>query len=205
MLGHLAFGLMRAALHSCGSKNVAAARGAVWKFVSCARCQQRFAYLLELEAAGEEHNLLILDGAGSAERAQAEADQNLLKKSRNCTLPVPCPNCGFYQEDMSRQLKEAASINRLQVAGAVIVVLSFIPLLFAISYLWVLTVILATAGLAVLSYGYVIAFRFDPNAGDPEPRKALGQKYAVWGEQLFSVRKSTASDTNSQVTKDDRE
>jgi len=177
----------------------------VWKFVSCAHCQERYAYLLKMEATGECHDLLFLDGEGSAQRAREQVEQNLLQKSRNGMLPVPCPNCGFYQEDMSRQLKEAASINRLQVAGAVIVVLSFIPLLFAISYLWVLTVILATAGLAVLSYGYVIAFRFDPNAGDPEPRKALGQKYAVWGEQLFSVRKSTASDTNSQVTKDDRE
>jgi hypothetical protein len=187
MLGHLAFELMRAALHACGSKNVAAARGAVWKFVSCARCQQRFAYLLELEATGDDHNLLFLDGAGSAERARAEAEQNLSKKSRSCILPVPCPNCGFYQDEMARKLKEAAWINSLQIIGAVITLVAFIPLAFAIPYMWVLTLVLALAGLPLLVYGYVLAFRFDPNAGDPEPRKVLGQQHAVWGQQLTEL------------------
>jgi len=41
--------------------------------------------------------------------------------------------------------------------------------------------------LTLLAYGYVLAFRFDPNAGDPEPRKALGQRHAVWGEQLAEL------------------
>ena len=168
------------------SKDVAPVGGTVWKFVSCTHCQERYAYLLKMEATAECHDLLFLDGEGSA-RARPQAEQNLLQKSRNNMLSVPCPNCGFYQDDMSQKLKEAAWINWPQIAGAAIVLLSFIPLLFAISYLWVLTLILGTAGLAVLSYGYVIAFRFDPNAGDPEPRKVLGQRYAVWGAQLAEL------------------
>jgi len=170
-----------------GVKRVAAAQGAVWKVVSCARCQQRYAYLLELEATGEDHDLLFLDGHGSAERARAQAEQNLLQKGRNVVLPVPCPNCGFYQDDMSRKLKEEVSINRLQIAGLVIAVLSLVPLAFSIPYAWVLTLVLAVAGVALLAYGYVVAFRFDPNAGDPEPRKALGRRHAVWGEQLAEL------------------
>jgi hypothetical protein len=102
-----------------GAKYVAAVRGAVWKLVSYARCQERYAYLLELEAIGHDHDLLFLDGAGSAQRARAQAEQNLLKKSRNCVLPVPCPSCGFYVDDMSRKLKEAAWINPLQIAAEV--------------------------------------------------------------------------------------
>ena len=82
------------------TKYVAAVRGAVWKFVSCTHCQQRYAYLLELEATGEDHDLLFLDGEGSAERALAQAEHNLLQKSQKCVLPVPCPHCGFYQEEM---------------------------------------------------------------------------------------------------------
>jgi hypothetical protein len=170
-----------------GTRHVAAIRGALWKVVSCDHCQQRFAYLLELEATGEDHDLLFLDGEGSAERARARAEQNLLQKSQTCVLPVPCPNCGFYQDDMARLLKEQAWINPFQAAGAVIAVLSFLPLAFDIAWGWVLTVVLGLAGLAVLAYGYVVAFRFDPNAGDPEPRKALGQRHAVWGEQLAEL------------------
>jgi hypothetical protein len=170
-----------------GTKHVAAVRGAVWKFVSCAHCRQGYAYLLELEATGEDHDLLFLDGKGSAERARAQAEHNLLEKSRNCVLPVPCPTCGFYQDDMARQLKEEAQINPLQVAGVVIALLSLIPLFIDIAYIWVLTVILAATGLTLVAYGYVLAFRFEPNAGDPEPRKALGRKHAVWGEQLAGL------------------
>ncbi len=55
------------------------------------------------------------------------------------------------------------------------------------AYIWILTALLALAGLTLLAYGYVMAFRFDPNAGDPEPRKALGQRHAVWGERLDEV------------------
>jgi hypothetical protein len=170
-----------------GAKHVAAVKGAVWKVVACAHCQQRYAYLLELEATGEYHDLLFLDGEGAAERARVKAEQNLLQKSRNVVLPVPCPNCGFYQDEMSRQLKEEANINPLQVAGVMVALSSLIPLAFDITYIWVLTIVLAIAGLTPLAYGYVIAFRFDPNAGDPESRKAQGRSHAVWGEQLAEL------------------
>ena len=168
-------------------KHVAAVQGAVWKFVSCAHCQQRYAYLLELEATGEDYDLLFLDQEGSAERARVKAEQNLLQKSRNIVLAVPCPTCGFYQDDMSRRLKEEALINPLQIAGVVIAALSLVPLAFGIPYIWVLTIVLAVTGLTLVTWGYVLAFRFDPNADDPEPRKALGRRYAVWGEQLAEL------------------
>ncbi len=178
-----------------GTKHIAAVQGAVWKPVSCERCQQSYAYLVELEATGEDHDLLFLDGEASAERALAQAEQNLLRKSQRCVLPVPCPHCGFYQEEMSRLLKEQAWTNPLQIVGGAIVVLSFVPLMFDIAFGWVLTVLLAVAGLAVMAYGYVVAFRFDPNAGDPEVRKALGQSHAVWGEQMADAEKRPRLET----------
>jgi hypothetical protein len=170
-----------------GVTHVAAVQGAVWKFVTCAQCQQRYAYLLELEATGENHDVLFFDGEGAAERARAKAEQNLLHKCRNVVIPVPCPACGWYQEDMTRKLKEEASINPLQIAGAAIAVIAFVPLALSIPYIWVLTVFLALSGLALVILGYMLAFRFDPNAGDPEPRKVLGRRHAVWGEQLADL------------------
>ena len=178
-----------------GAKHVAAVQGAVWKVVPCAHCQQRYAYLLELEATGEDHDLLFFDGEGSAERARTKAEQNLLQKSRNVVLPIPCPNCGWYQDDMSRKLKEEVSINCLQIVGMLIAVLSLVPLALSIPFGWVLTLVLAVAGLFLVVYGYVVALRFDPNAGDPEPRKALGRKHAVSGEQLAEL---LATNTNAE-------
>jgi len=170
-----------------GARYIAAARGAVWKFVSCAHCQQSYAYLVNLEATGEDHDLLFFDGEGATQRARVKAEENLLEQSRNVVVPVPCPTCGCYQNDMSRMLKEDVSINRFQIAGLVIGVIALVPLMFGIPNIWILTVVLAIAGLALLTWGYVLAFRFDANAGDPEPRKALGRRHAVWGEQLAGL------------------
>jgi hypothetical protein len=115
--------------------------------VSCTHCQQRYGYVLELEATGEDHDLAFLDGKGAAERARALAERNLLQKSRNVVLPVPCPNCGSYQDDMVQRLKEEASINRFQIVGLVIAVLSIIPLM---ANAWVLTLLVAVVGLTLV-------------------------------------------------------
>jgi len=170
-----------------GAKNVAAIRGTTWKFVSCEHCQERFAYQLELVGRGEDHDLLFLDSEASAGRAQAKAEQNLLLKSKNVVLPVPCPNCGMYQDDMLEILRDEMSMNWLQFVGCVIVLLSFGLLVRDYPDNWVPAVILASIGSAVLTYGYVVASRVDLNGGDPEPRKALGRTYAKWGEQLTEL------------------
>jgi hypothetical protein len=170
-----------------GATHVAAVQGAFWKVVLCAQCQESYAYLLQIDATGEEHDLLFLDAQVSSEAARAKAEENLLKKSHNVVLPVPCPHCGFYQDDMSRRLKDEASTNPLQIAGFLIALLAFVPLAFNIANIWIVTVVLAVAGLALLFCGYVVSFRFDPNAGDPAPRKLLGQNNAVWGERLAEV------------------
>ena len=168
-----------------GKKAVASVQGSVWKFVSCEHCPQRYAYLLELEATGEDLALLCADG--SAELALAKAQENLSQKKQRCLLPVPCPCCGHYQAEMSRLLKEEASVNPFQIGGALLAVLGFIPLAIDIAYAWVITLVSGVAGVCLLAYGYYLTVRFDPNAGDPEPRKALGRRRAVWGEQLAQL------------------
>ena len=92
--------------------------------------------------------------------------------SRNVVLPVPCPNCGAYQDDMVGLLKEERTSNGSVKAGLVVAALSLIPLAFRIPYLWIVTVAGLLAGLALVAYADVAASRFNPNAGDPEPRKA---------------------------------
>jgi hypothetical protein len=165
-----------------GKKAVASVQGSLWKFVSCQHCPQCYAYLLELEATGED--LPFLSADGSAERAQAKAQENLLQKKQRCILPVPCPYCGHYQTAMSGLLKEEASFNLFQISGGLVAVLGFIPLAFDSASNWVITLVFGVVGVCLMAYGYYLSFRFDPNAGDPEPRKALGQRHAVWGEQL---------------------
>src|SRR5262249_23526840 len=106
---------------------------------------------------------------------------------QNMVVAVPCPICGSYQKEMSKQMKEEASINYYQIVGAALAGLSFVPLLFGIAHIWILTLALFAIGLGLLVYGYAVALRFDANAGDPEARKALGRKHAIWGEQLIEL------------------
>ena len=88
---------------------------------------------------------------------------------------------------MSQLLKEEASINLFQIGGALIAVLGFILLALDIAYNWVIPLVIGVAAVGLLAYGYYLSSRFDPNAGDPEPRKALGRRDAVWGEQLAKL------------------
>jgi hypothetical protein len=168
---------------------VSTIKGGTWKFVICEKCQRPYAYLLEFEATGQGHSTLFLDAEGAAEQARQQAIENYEAQSRNRVLPVPCPQCGCYQQDMVALLKDKGSINAPQVIGAVIVLASFAPLLSGTAYAWVVTVVLAALGLCVLAAGYVVAFRFDPNAGDPGPRKEIGKRYAVWGDRAVELKK----------------
>jgi len=167
-----------------GVRRVAAVQGCAWRMVSCTVCGQQFAYLLRLEATGVDHDLLFLDAEGSAQRAQEQAQQNLSEKCRNAVRPVPCPNCGYYQDDMVRLLREEGMSNGPVIAGLAVAALSLIPLAFRVPHLWILTVVGVLVGLALLAYADVAASRFDPNAGDPESRKALGRRRTIWGAQL---------------------
>jgi hypothetical protein len=167
-----------------GNKAVITLQGAVWKLVRCRSCSENYAYQFEVEATGEGENLLFLDGAAAAERALTMAEERFARKSQNTVLPVPCPNCGCYQDEMSNLLKEKASMNSLQITGAVLLGLSLAAFAFNIPYYWIISTALAVLGVVLLFYGYLIAFRFDANRGDPELRKAFGRKHALWGEQL---------------------
>ena len=91
---------------------------------------------------------------------------------------------------MAKRLKEEAWSNPLQFVGGLIVLIAFVPLAFDFAYNWVPTLVLAAAGLSVLVYGYVVAFRFDPNAGDAEPRMEAGRRLTVWGDSMTAITAS---------------
>jgi hypothetical protein len=54
-------------------------------------------------------------------------------------------------------------------------------------------------GLGLIGYADWAAARWDPNAGDPEPRRARGRKRAVWGDDLDRLL-TTNSDAGPATT-----
>jgi hypothetical protein len=163
---------------------VATAHGTVWKVVTCSHCQQRYAFQLELETTGTVGGARVLMDDEGARVAQAKAEENLAKMARNLVFPLPCPNCGCYQPEMVDRLREEGTSNAPMIAGILVAMLSLIPLAFSVPYIWVATAIGMSVGLGLIGYADWAAARWDPNAGNPEQRKARGRKRAVWGEEL---------------------
>ncbi len=148
---------------------------------------------MHLEAIGHDDKIPFLEDEGATQRARAHAQRNLAKKCENVVLPTPCPCCGYYQDDMAGILKEEAYHDRLFGVGMAVTVLSFIPLAFSVPNIWIATVAGVSLGGALMAYVELAAARFDPNAGDPEPRKLFGQKHTLWGEKLEKLRATLAS------------
>jgi hypothetical protein len=163
---------------------MATAHGTVWKVITCSHCRQRYAFQLELETTGQVVGPPLSLSDEGAKLAQARAEENLSKMGRNVVIPLPCPNCGCYQPNMVELLRTEGTSNTPVKAGLIIAALSFIPLAFNIPHIWLATAAGVAVGLGLIGYADWAAARWDPNAGDAEPRKARGRKRAVWGEEL---------------------
>ncbi|PQO45833.1 hypothetical protein [Blastopirellula marina] len=181
-----------------GERIVVSVQGRAWKFVTCENCQQEYAYVLQLEAIGQDLNVLFLDEADTEKRARAQAEQNLLKQSENMIRPVPCPQCGHYQADMVALLKEESPSNLVFTAGLAVAALSFIPLAFDIPNIWIATAAGVSVGVLLMAYPEFAAYRFNPNDGDPEPRKARGRKHSLWGDQLQKLLATPENNDTSE-------
>ena len=59
--------------------------------------QQRYAYLLELEATGEDHDLLFMDAKGSAERCEELGRKTFYRKAATSYNRFPVPIVGFIK------------------------------------------------------------------------------------------------------------
>ena len=167
-----------------GARYEATARRTVWKVLACSHCRKHYAFQLELETTGTEIASPLEPSDEAHRRAMANAEENLSKMAQNVVLPVPCPNCGCYQDDMVDRLKSEGTSNTPVIAGLIIAVLSLIPLAFNIPFNWVATAVGVCAGLGLIGYADWSTARWDPNAGNPEQRKTLGRKRAIWGDEL---------------------
>jgi hypothetical protein len=88
---------------------------------------------------------------------------------------------------MAAMLKGEAWINGWQVFGGILSVASLVALFLNFRMAWLITVGGVILGLAVMSYGYWLSYRFDPHEGDPAPRIAEGQAKTVWGDNLTAA------------------
>src|SRR5262249_28746596 len=74
--------------------------GAVYKLVHCEKCQAEFAYEMRREGGGFGDSLFFFPNKSAQERALSKAQDDLRRRLEKECDPVPCPECGWYQEHM---------------------------------------------------------------------------------------------------------
>ena len=150
------------------------------KTVSCEGCRTKYSYPLERSAIGMGTSVYGINEAGAQGRAADTANRRLNESLINGFECVPCPNCGLYQSEMAEFMKRAY----LKWLVLVAIVL-FISGLAALYFGWrgnsnflILGCISITVGVGLVFLRKWAVDRYDPNAGDAEPRIQLGRKLA---------------------------
>ena len=89
-----------------GANHTATATGSVIKKVRCEHCSVEYVYRMERKVTGRGYSPIFLDNDGASDRAQDSARQKLGEEIDKGTDIVPCPSCGWLQNNMVRKLKK---------------------------------------------------------------------------------------------------
>src|SRR5437763_12084439 len=79
--------------------------GFVWKHNRCERCQSEYFYRLDRVGKGN-HTSYGGDQFAAQQAADWAARANLDRMLQNDADPVPCPDCGWYQQPMVRAMRD---------------------------------------------------------------------------------------------------
>lgn len=154
----------------------------VVKEVTCEKCKTQYCYALKRTEFGTGTSVYGLDEQGAQNRAADRAAQKLNDTLRDAFEVVPCPTCGNYQAQMVQFLKNA-HLKWLIIPAAILVLGSIIALVVSFrqgnASLAAGAVGALVAGIGLFAFRGWSVGNFDPNAGDPEPRKQIGRELAL--------------------------
>lgn len=83
----------------------AALSGSVIKLVTCEQCNEEYAYRLIRRGQGTGSAVYGIGSGAAKLRAEQGAAKALKKRLERGIDPVPCPDCGWIQETMVRELR----------------------------------------------------------------------------------------------------
>jgi hypothetical protein len=188
--------------------------GSVLKFVPCEQCGTEYVYQMERTATGSGTSLLFLDNEGASERASSQAEAQLRRKLERGVDLVPCPRCGWYQQNMIPKARK--QYRRWMLNTGAVLAVSLLPVgLFGAmanagkhgppTIPWPLflagLIAFALVGIGLMVAKSVLASRHDPNGQDVETRKQLGQSRAILREELEKMIKAQEEGASAQEGK----
>jgi hypothetical protein len=181
--------------------------GSVMKFVDCESCKGEYVYKLTREGKGEGTDMLFLDNKGAIDRAEQEARSLMVARLAKSCDPVPCPMCGWYQQQMVERMRYHHH-RWMVTAGVFSFPIALFWSLFAMAFtttsapgnhnseilfFWTLTAFFALATPALWVGKYYLARNYFPNNKDVERRLELGRDRAMTKLDFMKMQKSQGS------------
>ncbi len=88
-----------------GNDYTATAAGSVIKLVRCEQCSHEYGYKMSRKVSGRAFSALGLNNQNASDAATNLANRRLRRAIARSCDPVPCPSCGWYQEEMLARLR----------------------------------------------------------------------------------------------------
>jgi hypothetical protein len=177
--------------------------GAVLKFVRCEHCGTEYVYQLERTATGEGTSFLFSDNKGASARAASRAEDALRRKLERGVDLVPCPACGWYQQNMLPRARREHRRWMLNTGACLTIGLIPVALIGglisagqvgtpAIPWPVILAglVVLAALGIGLMVGKFILARGYDPNSQDVETSKQLSQERAMLRDEFERLVKA---------------
>ena len=89
-----------------GTKYRTTVTGSEIREVKCEKCGCEYVYIVQARATGSGFSPLFLDDERAHARAGARAKRGMQQQLRKLHLPIPCPDCGWYQKHMVELLRK---------------------------------------------------------------------------------------------------
>jgi hypothetical protein len=101
------------------------------KVVKCEQCGKEYVYQVWRHGQGEAFNALFLDEEAAKRLAAQRANHELQTALREAIEIVPCPGCGWIQDNM-KSLAQQRHLRRVKIAGAVVLSFLIVPIVMLI-------------------------------------------------------------------------
>ena len=197
-----------------GISYIHTASGSVLRLVCCESCHAEYAYQLKRTAEGDGTSYFFLNNRGAATRASRQAEASLRYKLEHGVDLVPCPECGWYQNNMRAKARRlhrrwmfttgACLLIILIPVGSMAVGATFgdprIPLTIPLLAFLCCLIALAVVAISLIAAKLISARQYDPNSEDATVRKQIGRSRAIWGQELAEIIKTLPAEYVRRAT-----
>jgi ribosomal protein S27E len=100
-----------------GRKYQATIVGRQFREVTCENCGSQYVYVVKAVGGGSGSSPMFLNNDGARAHAVGAARMQVERRLRELHLPVPCPDCGWYQHMV--QIRRRRRLSRWMVVVAI--------------------------------------------------------------------------------------